>query len=48
MERSTTARSTQLMVAASGWRSRPSQVVDVAVAVAVELDVDVGARYVHG
>ena len=29
------------MVAASGWRSRPSQVVDVAVAVAVELDVDV-------
>ena len=44
MERSTTARSTRLMVAASGWQSRPSQVVDVA----VELDVDVGARYVHG
>ena len=33
------------MVAASGWRSRPSQVV----AVAVELDSDVGARNdVHG
>ena len=37
MERSTTGRSTRRMVAASGWRSRPSQVV----AVAVELDVDV-------
>ena len=45
------------MVAASGWRSRPSQVVDVAVELdgdvelddAVELDGDVGARPdVHG
>ena len=47
MERSTTGRSTRLTVAASGWRSRPSQVVDVDVA--VELDVGVGARNdVHG